>query len=470
MTTTLYWFRQDLRVSDNPALLTAIQSGDVLPVYILDDENAGQHKMGAASRVWLHYALESLNQSLDGKLLILKGNPLSIIPKLMSENKIQSIFWNRCYEPWRIGRDKALKLKLEKLGLRVQSFNGSLLWEPWENLKDNGDPYKVFTPYFRKACKTQNPRKPLKSPANLSLVKIAMTYENVESLNLLPSIKWHEKIVREWDISEEGAVEKLHHFLKEGVADYKEGRNFPAKKNVSRLSPYLHFGQISPNEIWHTAKFYSDDENVETFCTELGWREFSYNLLYHFPELKTKNLQAKFDHFPWDENEEFLKKWQRGKTGYPIVDAGMRELWQTGFMHNRVRMVVASFLVKNLRIHWHQGEKWFWDCLIDADHASNSASWQWVAGSGADAAPYFRVFNPITQGERFDPEGAYITKYVPELAKLPIKYLFNPWEAPKSTLAEAGIELGSDYPLPMVDVKASREAALSAYAFIKLCG
>lgn len=268
-------------------------------------------------------------------------------------------------------------------------------------------------------------------------------------------------------MSEKGARKRLDTFLEEGICDYKEGRNFPAKRHTSQLSPYLHFGLISPNEIWYSTKECMDDTNSDHFLSELGWREFSYSLLYHFPQLPKKNLQQKFDRFPWKKSKRMLRAWQKGQTGYPIVDAGMRELWQTGYMHNRVRMIVGSFLVKNLLLHWRDGERWFWDCLVDADLASNSASWQWVAGCGADAAPYFRIFNPITQGEKFDPEGEYTLKYIPELKNMPKKFLYKPWEAPELVLQEAGVTLGKDYPKPIVDCKQSRETALEAFSSLK---
>lgn len=467
MSKVVHWFRQDLRLTDNPALFEAIKIGKVLPIYILDEENAGDYKMGEASKIWLHYSLLSLNKSIDGKLLLLKGNPQQLISQIVSEFKINNVFWNRCYQPWHTKLDKKIKNILEKKDVNVNIHNGSLLWEPWQNLKDNGDPYKIFTPYYKKAYKTQNPRYPIAKPETINFALVDATYHKIDYLNLLPSKNWFNTLIGYWDISEEGAMNLLYNFLENGVKNYKEGRNFPAKNNNSRLSPYLHFGQISPNQVWHEARFYDLDANIENFCLELGWREFSFNLLYYFPHLPKKNLQPKFDTFPWNNKHGHLEAWKKGQTGYPIVDAGMRELWQTGFMHNRIRMVVGSFLVKNLLIHWHEGERWFWNCLVDADLASNSASWQWVAGCGADAAPYFRIFNPITQGERFDIDGKYTKKYVPELAKLPNKYLFKPWEAPEKVLKTAGVDLGKTYPMPIVDIKQSRELALSAYLSIK---
>ena len=467
MTMTIHWFRQDLRLSDNPALFEAAKSGKVLPIYILDEVNAEEHKMGGASCVWLHHALKSLDKSLNGKLQIFKGDAKKLIPEIIKKSNADSICWNRCYEPWRISRDKDTKQKLEEDNFKVKTFNSSLLFEPWETLKDDGNPYKVFTPFYKKHYFNSSPREPLKEPKNLEIHKDNINSTSIESLNLLPKTNWDKSLTNSWDISENGAKENLHNFLDSGIQNYKQGRNFPATNNNSRLSPYLHFGQISPNQVWHSATFYELNENIENFCVELAWREFSFNLLYHFPELPRKNLQSKFNKFPWKNNKELLEKWHQGQTGFPIVDAGMRELWQTGFMHNRVRMVVGSFLVKNLLVHWHEGEKWFWDCLVDADLASNSASWQWIAGCGADAAPYFRIFNPVTQGERFDSKGEYTRKYVPELKDIPDKYLFNPWEAPEKVLESASIKLGKTYPMPIVDIKESRELALSAYAKIK---
>lgn len=463
----IHLFRLDLRISDNPALFEAARAGEVLPVYILDDEDAGEHKMGGASHVWLNYALELLNKSLDGKLKIFKGATKKILPEIIKQSGAKEVYWNRCYEPWRIARDKNIKASLEAMGINVKTFNGSLLFEPWEALKDDGTPYKVFTPFYKKHYAHNTPREPLEQPSNFNLANCDIKSETIDSLDLIPSIRWDLGITKNWDISEQGAKNRLHYFIDNGIENYKIGRNFPATDNNSRLSPYLHFGQISPNQIWHSARFHDLNENIENFCVEIAWREFSYNLLYYFPDLPRKNLQSKFDSFPWKENKELLKKWQEGQTGYPIVDAGMRELWQTGFMHNRVRMIVGSFLVKNLLIHWTEGEKWFWDCLFDADLANNSAGWQWIAGCGADAAPYFRIFNPITQGERFDSAGEYTRKYVPELVNIPDKYLFSPWEAPNDILKKAGVAIGKTYPTPIIDVKASRDLALAAYEEIK---
>ncbi len=466
--TVIHWFRQDLRLTDNPALFAAAQAGKILPIYILDDKNAGDHAMGAASRWWLHHSLTALHESLKKTLHIFLGKPEEILPKLIQEHNVNAVFWNRCYEPWCIQRDQNVKGLLKDMNVEVSSFNGSLLWEPWQIKKKDGGNYKVFTPFYRKGClQALPPREPLSAiePTNFYTGNVAS--DSINALNLLPSIAW-DKVMREtWEIGEAAALGRLEEFIDYGLSDYKEGRNFPAKHNVSRLSPHLHFGELSPNQAWYAVKQQSLEANVDCFMSELGWREFSYSLLYYYPDLPIDNLQKKFNAFPWLDDKEALSRWQKGMTGYPIVDAGMRELWQTGYMHNRVRMIVGSFLVKNLLLHWHYGEKWFWDCLVDADLASNSASWQWVAGCGADAAPYFRVFNPVTQGEKFDPDGEYTLQYVPELSNLPRKYLYKPWEASTEILQAAGVILGKTYPKPIVDIKESRLQALNAFASIK---
>lgn len=463
----IVWFRQDLRLSDNPALHHAVEKKhNILPLYILDDENSGEWCMGAASRWWLHHSLSSLHQSLGNKLCLATGNPESIIKKLIQEHKIEAIYWNRCYEPWRIQRDTALKKTFSDDGIEVNSYNGSLLFEPLQTLKNDGTPYKVFTPFYKNGClKRSTPRSVLTKPKRKKLIDHQIL--SVGELQLMPAIKWYEQMHDEWQPGEEGAQQRLSDFLDNGIENYKEGRDFPASELTSRLSPHLHFGEISPHQIWQELEALKDqasnDDNVENFRSELGWREFSNNLLYHFPEIPKKNLQEKFDRFSWRDDPEALKKWQQGMTGYPIVDAGMRELWQTGYMHNRVRMIVGSFLVKNLMIHWHHGEDWFWDTLLDADLANNSASWQWIAGCGADAAPYFRIFNPVTQGQKFDKAGEYVRRYIPEIKALPDQYIHNPWEAKSEVLEEAKISLGEDYPKPIVDLKESRERALAAF-------
>lgn len=454
----------------------AAANSAVLPLYILDDTNSDEWAMGGASRWWLHQSLLSLNESLSGRLLVLKGDPITLLPLFAHEVGVESVHWNRCYEPWRIARDSELKETLQNQNIAVQSYNGSLLWEPWQVLKQDQTPYQVFTPFYRRGClAAAAPRAPLPMPSlsTLSHAEIPEQFRahvgeaGINALGLLPVIPWDKTMRTTWQVGEAAAQARLREFLDTGLNGYKQGRNFPERLNVSRLSPHLHFGEISPNQIWMQAERTGIEQgwhdDLDCFQSELGWREFSYSLLYHRPTLCRENLQSKFDRFPWLTEPSLLRAWQKGETGYPLVDAGMRELWQTGYMHNRVRMVVGSFLVKNLLTHWHHGEDWFWDCLVDADLAANSASWQWIAGCGADAAPYFRVFNPVTQSERFDPNGHYIRYYLPELAKLPNKYLHNPAAAPATVLQEAGIRLGRDYPTPIVDLKESRERALAAF-------
>ncbi|MBY0280615.1 MAG: DNA photolyase family protein [Alphaproteobacteria bacterium] len=467
---TIFWFRQDLRISDNPALYEAAKQGAVMPIYIQDENGAGDFKMGEASLWWLYHSLTDLNNNLNNRLNVYQGNAKEILLKLVKDNDMDAIYWNRCYEPWRIKDDMDIKSSLKAQNIDCKSFNGSLLLEPWQVIKSDGSPYKVFTAFYQKGyIEDSKIRKTLPKPEKLELIKDQSNKTNINQLGLLSNKNWHKKMEPYWVIGEKGAQEKLEIFLNEGLSDYKEGRNFPNKSKTSRLSPHLHFGEISPNQAWFdvAAKGLIGNHlrgDVDCFLKELVWREFSYNLLYHFPDLSHKNLQSKFDTFPWQTDSEHLKAWQRGQTGYPIVDAGMRELWQTGYMHNRVRMIVGSFLVKNLLLHWHHGEKWFWDCLVDADLANNSASWQWVAGCGADAAPYFRIFNPITQGEKFDPTGHYTRQFVPELVNMPNKYLFKPWQAPADILKRAGVVLGDSYPKPIVSLELSRHRALEAFA------
>ncbi len=470
---TIFWFRQDLRISDNPGLFEAAKNGKVLPIYILDDLEAESFKMGSASRLWLHHSLNALNECLSNSLNVYVGNSKEVLLKILQNTSADAVYWNRCYEPWRIKNDSSIKEALKKKDIECKSFNGSLLWEPWEILKKDNTPYKVFTPFYTRGClQAVAPRIPIPKPENLKLVKDIQNNTSIENLNLLPSVKWNKSIESCWEIGEKAAQEKLINFADNGLKNYKENRNYPFKKNVSRLSPHLHFGEISPNQAWYSAQIKNMNQgytaDVDCFLSELGWREFSHALLYHFPNLPHKNFQDAFDKFPWTNNHEFFQAWKAGQTGYPIVDAGMRELWQTGYMHNRVRMIVGSFLVKNLLLHWHHGRDWFWDCLVDADLANNSAGWQWIAGSGADAAPYFRIFNPITQGEKFDPEGRYTRHFVPELSQLPNKYLFKPWDTPAAILKACKIDLGKTYPNPIINLRESRDRALQAYKKIRI--
>jgi deoxyribodipyrimidine photo-lyase len=468
--TVIMWFRQDLRLSDNPALLNAIQQGRVLPVFILDEGN--DWSIGGASRWWLHHSLLALNESLQGNLWILRGDAAELLPQLAREHSASYAFWNRCYEPSIIRRDSLIKEQLTADGITATSSNGSLIWEPWENLKQDGTPYKIFTPFYKYAIANNPPAAP--SPAanaNFDTVKCLQGKNRIDDLNLLPEINWYEQISSQWQPGELGARQRLQNFTENGLYDYRDGRDYPAKRSVSMLSPHLHFGEISPREAASVVKqagdIDSNEEQAAHFIRELAWREFSYYTLYHFPHICQQNMKSQFDRFPWVKDQKSLCLWQQGQTGFPLVDAGMRELWQTGTMHNRVRMIVGSFLVKNLMIHWLEGARWFWDCLLDADLANNSCSWQWVAGSGADAAPYFRIFNPVTQSTKFDPEGSYIRKYVPELNGLSNKAIHDPSSAAASELEKAGVILGEHYPRAIVDLKESRVRALDAYKALR---
>ena len=464
----ILWFRKDLRLMDNPALVEANLNAEIIPIFILDDTNPEENKMGAASRVWLYHSLKSLNISLQKKINFYSGDPVKIISELINNYNINGVYWNRCYEPWEIRRDKKIKDLLKIKKVKAKSFNGSLIREPWEVLKEDQTPYKVFTALYKKAYLNSDIKvEVINEPTKINYSTKIFSSNTLDTLKLLPNLSWVDNIIKHWQVGEKNAHLKMTEFFKKGIDDYKEGRNFPFKKNVSRLSPHIHFGEISPKQLWVKAKSISSNKNTEHFVSEICWREFSYYLLYHFPNLPKDNLQKKFNNFPWKENNYYFDSWKKGKTGYPIIDAGMRELYETGYMHNRVRMIVASFLVKNLLIHWHKGERWFWDCLFDADLANNSASWQWVAGSGADAAPYFRIFNPVTQGVKFDVDGQYTKQYVPELKDMPNKYLFSPWEAPDDVLNKANVVLGGNYPKPIIDIKESREKALYSFSLIK---
>lgn len=464
MRRALHWFRQDLRLEDNPALLAASSADEFACVYILDDINAGEAAMGSASRWWLHQSLLALDRSLGGKLAVFSGDASSLIPQIVEQNRIDRVHWNRCYEPWRIRRDSAIKKSLSERSVEVNSYNGSLLWEPWEIHKKDNTPYKVFTPFFRRGCLgAAAPREPLSAPTLQNSISVRQDAK-IADLALMPSTPWYTGFEAVWRPGETGAQARLDNVRERALRGYAKGRDLPASETVTRLSPHLQFGEISPQQAWAMARQLPDTDDVDRFCTELGWREFSHHLLYHWPSLPHENWQPRFNAMPWRDDQSPRRAWQRGRTGIPLVDAGMRELWHTGYMHNRVRMVVGSFLVKNTLQHWRFGASWFHDTLVDASLANNSASWQWVAGCGADAAPFFRIFNPVTQGQKFDADGEYTRRWVPELAEMPKKLLFSPWLAPYDVLHAAGVTLGVTYPLPIVDLAESRKAALAALA------
>lgn len=469
--TNIVWFRQDLRTADNPALAHAAANGPVVGLYILDETaTPSSRPPGGASKWWLHHSLRDLEKSLGG-LVCLRGDPRHLVPDLARRIGASGVFWNRRYEQEGIECDTALKSSLKSEGYEVESFNASLLFEPWEIRTQSGGPFKVFSPFWR-ACLRQTITRPEPAPRIEAQLPQDVS-ENLDDWQLLPTHPdWAAGLRDAWEPGEGGARRRLDGFLNDGLAGYRQLRDRPDLENVSRLSPHLHFGEISPRQLWAAAMMRAEEDpklqkDVDKFLAEIGWREFSYHLLYHFPTLTTQNLNTAFDAYPWIDSTEQLRAWQKGMTGYPLVDAGMRELWATGYMHNRVRMITASFLTKHLRIDWRDGENWFWDTLVDADLANNSASWQWVAGSGADAAPYFRIFNPIIQGRKFDPQGAYVSRWCPELGGLPVKFMHAPWEAPAGVLADAGIVLGETYPHPVVDHAAARAAALNGYDTVK---
>lgn len=458
--TAIVWLRNDLRMTDNPALWEAVKNYDtVIPVYIYDEKLGGNWAIGAASKWWLHRSLEAIRRDIP--LVIRSGDSFDEMLKLVEEIKPAAVLWNRRYEPFAIELDSKIKTQLkEQQGIEVISFKANLLFEPWEIKNLSGSNYQVFTRFWQTCVARGVDRDFLPKCDNIKAH--GMQGRALSDLKLLPTKPdWAAGFREKWAVGEEAAISAFDRFIENGLADYYEGRNFPSKKAVSELSPHLHFGEISPLYIWHkiTPLIEKHGKNATHFLSEIGWREFSYSLIYHNPTLPDANYKAQFDQYEWDFDETLFDKWKKGLTGYPIVDAGMRELWATGYMHNRVRMIVASFLIKDLFIDWRKGEEWFWDTLVDADLASNSASWQWVAGSGADAAPYYRIFNPILQGAKFDPTGAYIKKWIPELKEMPIKYIHTPWDAPS--------HIKCAYPDRVVDHAIARDIAMQKYKKIQ---
>ncbi len=473
----LQWFRQDLRLADHRALSAALATDQpIIPVYILDDDTPAPWSLGGASRWWLHQSLAALSLDLEniGSRLILRRGPTTeMLSTLLEETNADAIYVTRSYEPWARKLEEQVRDQCEKNVVHFKRFAGSLLFEPEALRTKAGDPFRVFTPFYKACLGLEPPKPPLPRPKRLPCPSTWPKSDALDDWSLLPTEPdWAVGFGENWQPGEAGAKKRLSSFVDKAMAGYSDQRNRPDRPGTSRLSPYLHFGDISPHQCWHTVedRLASDGRGASggrSFLRELIWREFSYHLLFHWPNLPTNAFRPEFEAFPWRRDDEALKAWQRGRTGYPIVDAGMRELWQTGWMHNRVRMITASFLIKHLLIPWQEGEAWFWDTLVDADLANNAASWQWVAGSGADAAPYFRIFNPILQGKKFDPKGDYVRRYVPELVKLDDNYLHAPWEAPEDALEAAGVKLGETYPHPVVDHAAARQRALHAYQNVK---
>lgn len=473
---SIVWFRTDLRIADNPALTAAIARGKPVLGLFIQDTDGGRRLPGGASLWWLRESLPVLADALDRlgvPLLILKSDPGTLLPHLARRLGAGAVFWNRRYGGAERQLDSMLKDRLRAGGRIVETFNSLLLREPWQVRSQAGMPMKVFTPYWRASLALGPFDAPLPAPppagARMALPAHEAAISSADILRITTRPDWSTGLADTWQPGEAGARARLGDFIDSGLNGYAALRDRPDRESTSRLSPYLAAGNISPRQIIHALRFAAVAEDrlasddIAKFEAEIGWREFSYHLLYENPDLHRTSYQPKFDRFVWRGEARHLALWQRGRTGYPIVDAGMRQLWQTGTMHNRVRMVAASFLIKHLHIDWRAGEAWFWDTLVDADPASNPASWQWVAGSGADAAPYYRIFNPVLQGERFDPDGAYVRRFVPELAGLADAYIHAPWRAQPAALARAGIRLGETYPAPIVDHNAARARAMDAW-------
>lgn len=469
----IVWFRRDLRLADNPALHAAVDRGfdAVVPVYIHAPDELGDWAPGAAQRVWLAASLHALAAelaALGAPLVIRRGPSLAAIEALIAESGAEALLWNRLYDPHEIAHDSHIKSQLgARADLVVESFQAHVLQEPWKVATQQGAPYKVFTPFW-KNIHARSRRAPLARPNALPPARQRIDSLDIDALALRATRDWGERMLTHWQPGEAGAQARLAAFFTGAAARYDEGRNRPGVVGTSGLSPHLHWGEISPFQVMREVDEWLDsntasDTHAARFASEIGWREFAHHILFHFPHTPDAPLDARFNHFPWSRDDAALDAWRRGQTGIPMVDAGMRELWATGYMHNRLRMTVASFLTKNLLVSWRHGARWFWDTLVDADLAANTLGWQWAAGCGADAAPFFRIFNPARQGQRFDPDGTYVRRWVPELAALPDRHLHEPWAAPAAVLALAGVTLGRSYPKPLVDLKASRREALAAF-------
>ncbi|MCS6953324.1 MAG: deoxyribodipyrimidine photo-lyase [Bryobacterales bacterium] len=473
----ILWFRLDLRLADNPALHEASQAGGgVIPVYVHAPEEEGNWAPGAASRWWLHHSLARLEATLrerGSRLIFRRGPAAQALTELVRETRAKAVFWSRRYEPTALRRDAEVRATLAKQGVAVRESCGSLLFEPWQWRSAVGRPFRVFRPFWinfqRLADRIDSP---LPAPRRIPAPDGWPDSLRLEELSLLPNEERMGHWLQLWQPGEAGAHRALNQFLESGLRRYGADRDRPDKPGTSKLSPHLHFGEISPRQLWNEVRSTSPGalrpgSGAAAFLRELAWREFAHHVLYYFPEAVEEPLKPEFRTFPWSEDDVRLQQWQQGQTGYPIVDAGMRELWQTGWLANRVRMVVASFLVKHLRIRWQKGAAWFWQTLVDADLANNTLNWQWVAGCGVDAAPYFRIFHPVKQGEKFDPNGEYVRRWIPELAGLPADWIHRPWEAPSVVLAAAGVELGTNYPRPVVEHAEARAAALRAFQAVR---
>jgi deoxyribodipyrimidine photo-lyase len=456
------WFRDDLRIADQTALSAAAADGrPIVACYVLDPN------LGAASRWWLHGSLASLARALaarGGRLVLRRGAPSAALAEIAAEVGAAEVHASKSYEPLGRAAEQSVRSALAAIGAELVTHAGALLFDPETIRTRSGEPFRVFTPFWQ-CCLRHVPAPPRAGPRDVVFAQASVAGDPLGDWGLRPSAPdWASGFADQWSPGEDGAGRRLASFVAERLEGYRAERERPDRAGSSRLSPHLHFGEVSARSVWAAT---AGARGGEAFRRELGWREFARHLLWHWPEFATDSFRSEFRRFPWRDDAERLASWQRGTTGYPIVDAGMRELWHTGWMHNRVRMVAASFLVKHLEIPWQRGAAWFWDTLVDADVANNSVGWQWVAGSGADAAPYFRVFNPTLQGRKFDPDGAYVRRWVPELGRLPSAYVHEPAAAPPEALRAAGVELGASYPRPIVEHRAARAAALAAYQALR---
>ena len=463
--TALVWYHLDLRVGDHPALHAAVAEADyVVPVFIWAPEEAGAGAPGAARRWWLHHSLTALAaefQKAGAPLIIRQGPSLETLRSLIHETNADAVYWHQRYEPEVAQRDDGIQEALAAEGIACNVYEGTLLHNPDQIRTNAGDPYKVFTPFWKKLCAQLDVSLPLPAPT-LKPYDPTLDSEGLDALELLPNIDWAGGLRATWMPGEAGGHARLATFLDQAPG-YLEQRNIPSTEGTSRLSPYLCHGEVSARQIWHAMRAHHPGPLFDDgYLREIAWREFAYHVLFHFPHTIHQPLKPKYSHFPWRDDPAFLAAWQRGRTGFPIVDAGMRQLWHTGWMHNRVRMIVASFLTKDGLVPWQAGAAWFWDTLVDADLASNTMGWQWAAGCGADAQPFFRIFNPTSQGQKFDQSGTYVRAWVSEIASLPSKELHHPWTIPAMLLATAGVTLGETYPAPLVDHSAARKRALEA--------